>query len=304
MRMKKVLLTGATGFIGRHTFPFLKDEGYEVHAAHYPGESPVDVGEGVHWHECDLLRSDQLRALVEEVKATHLLHLAWYTVHGQFWTSIENLNWVRASVDLLMSFADAGGDRAVMAGTCAEYGFGNDYSLEGVTPTEPETLYGVCKNSMREILQGFSDQTGLSSAWGRLFMLYGPHEARGRLVPSVIISLLENKPALCTHGKQIRDYLYVEDAASAFVSLLDSEAEGPVNIASGDPVALGTVVESIAQILGKRDLVELGALPAREDEPPFIVADVHKLHAQVGWKPLYTRESGFKNAIEWWRENL
>ncbi len=303
--MKRVLLTGASGFIGRHTIPFLIKNDYEVHAV-FNTAKVVDIKEdkNLFWHKCDLLDYEKQKRLLSEIKPTHLLHFAWYAVPGKYWTSPENFRWVQASLDLLMNFVENGGNRAVLAGTCAEYDWSYGYCSETVTPTRPSTLYGTCKNSLQEILSQFSKQTGISSAWGRIFFLYGPWEAKNRLVPSVITSLLQDHPARCTHGDQIRDFLHVEDIASAFVSLLQSNIEGPVNIASGQPVALKTIIYTIADLLGRRHLVELGVLPALENEPPFLVADVRKLDQQVGWKPKITLDVGLKSTIEWWEQNL
>jgi len=302
--MKKVLLTGAAGFIGRHTIPLMVESGYEVHAVDCIGQPSFKQEFCLFWHQCNLLDIDQQKRLLAEVKPTHLLHFAWYTAPGKYWTSLENLRWVQASLNLLINFINQGGKRAVLAGTCAEYDWSYGYCSEDVTPTRPSTLYGTCKHSLQEMLRHLSQQTGLSSAWGRIFFLYGPYEAKIRLVPSIITSLLQDRSVRCTHGNQIRDFLHVEDVASAFVSLLNSNVEGPINIALGQPVALKTVIYTIADLLGKRHLVELGVLPAPEGEAPFVVADVRKLNQQVGWKPKITLEAGLKSDIQWWEQNL
>lgn len=302
--MRKVLVTGASGFIGRHSIPILLDKGYEVHAAYYP--EPIEIGHdgNIHWHRCDLLEHEQNRELIEEVRPTHVLHFAWYTEHGQYWESIENVRWVQASLDLVMNFARCGGKRAVLAGTCAEYDWNYGYFSEEVTPLKPQTLYGICKNSLREIFLNATRQAGISGAWGRIFFPYGPNQAADRLVPSVITSLLKGQKALCTNGKQIRDYIHAEDVASAFVCLLESGVEGPVNIASGEPVALISIIYAIADLIGERELVDIGAIPTPEHNPPLIVADVRKLNKLVGWRPRITLEDGLKSTINWWRDNI
>ena len=118
--MKKVLLTGAGGFIGRNTVPFLLDNDYEVHGL---GRRPRPrfFNAPVHWHSVDLLEKETTKVLFESLAATHLLHLAWHTVHGKYWTAKENNHWVVASLSLLEEFRKNGGKRAVFAGTCAEY---------------------------------------------------------------------------------------------------------------------------------------------------------------------------------------
>jgi len=191
-----------------------------------------------------------------------------------------------------------------LAGTCAEYDWNYGYCSEGITPTRPQTLYGTCKNSLQGILSQFSKQTGISSAWGRIFFLYGPYEAKNRFIPSVITSLLQEQPARCTHGNQIRDFLHVEDVASAFVSLLESNVEGPINIASGQPVALKTIIYTIADLLGKRHLVELGVLPTQDNDPRVLIADVGRLSDKVKWRPRFNLDKGIEHTIAWWKNTL
>lgn len=297
---KKVLVTGASGFIGRHTIPFLIENGYEVHAVFCTAQSSFKKEPGLFWHRCNLLNADEQKRLFAEVKPTHMLHFAWYAAPGKYWTSPENLRWVQASLDLLMNFVDKGGKRVVLAGTCAEYDWSYGYCSEGVTPIRPNSLYGICKNSLHEISQ-FSKQTKISSAWGRIFFLYGPHEHPDRLVSSVIRSILKGEPVQCSHGNQIRDFLHVEDVASGFVTLLESEVQGAVNIASGSPVALKEVIYKIAERLSRHELVQLGALPAPANDPPLLVGDVRRLTEEVRWRPKYNLEQGLCQTIAWWK---
>lgn len=301
--MKRVLLTGATGFIGNHCVPLLAEKGFEIHAVSSKAPPPQCPFE-VHWHKADLLDITQTKTLIQGVKPTHLLHLAWYVVPGKCWTSDENLRWVQASLGLLQAFSRCGGQRVVMAGTCAEYDWQYCYCSEQVTPLSPTTLYGTSKHALRIMVDAFAKENALSNAWGRIFFLYGPHEQPVRLVPSVIRSLLLDKPALCTHGNQLRDYLYVEDVADAFIALLESDIQGPVNIASGYPVALKDIVYTIAEKLNRRDLLQMGALPLPENEPDLLVANVGRLTGEVGWRPRHDLDQGLDKTIHWWEDRL
>jgi nucleoside-diphosphate-sugar epimerase len=301
--LKRVLLTGAGGFVGRRCLAPLAASGYEVHAVSrqpgaHAGPASVDAPR-LHWHAADLRDARGLAALVAEVEPTHLLHLAWYTEHGKFWTAVENLSWVSASLALFEAFGVGGGRRVVAAGTCAEYApQGDTPCSEASTPLKPATLYGACKHATQVVLEAFARQACVSAAWGRLFFPYGPGEPPGRLVPSVARALLVGQPALCTHGRQVRDFIHVEDAASALVALLDSEVEGAVNVASGRPVALREVVEKVAAHVGRPDLVRLGARPAPEGEPPTLYADARRLREEVGWSPRYDLDDGLAETVE------
>ena len=162
--MKRILVTGATGFIGRHTLQALSGKGFEVHAiSSKPRSSARD---GILWHQADLLDLASVSPLLGRVRATHLLHLAWFAVPGQFWNAPVNLRWVQATLELLQSFVAAGGHRVVAAGTCAEYQTSDVDCDEWRTPLRPDTLYGVCKHSAHVMMEKFAEER-LSAAWGK-----------------------------------------------------------------------------------------------------------------------------------------
>lgn len=295
--MKRVLVTGATGFIGRNCLPVLRRTGYEVHAV---SGSPTtqDADGAIHWHYANLQKSDEVVALVQKVKPSHLLHLAWYAIPGKFWTASENFDCVQATVGLMRVFRDQGGQRFLGAGSCAEYDWTFELCQEASTPCRPTTLYGAAKYCTQLLLDAWSRQTGMSSAWGRIFFLYGPGEYPSRLVPSVINSLLNGEPARCTHGEQVRDFMHVEDVAAAFVALLDSDVQGVVNIASGAPLPIKDVIYTIADQLGLRELVQLGAIPANAADPPILIAGIGRLRDEVGFKPRYSLKNGIALTVE------
>lgn len=296
--MKRVLVTGANGFIGRHSLAPLAALGYEVHAvssrAFPTAASPAS------WHHADLLDPSAVAPLVRLVRPTHLLHLAWDVTPGRYWTSPENLRWLDAGRRLVDAFTAAGGSRLTLAGTCAEYAWDDGVCREAVTPLRPATLYGRSKLELCVYAEASTARAGVTASSGRIFMLYGPHEAPGRLVPSVIRNLLRRSPAPCSHGNQVRDMLYVEDVAQAFVALLDSRVTGAVNIGSGIAVTLHDVVDRIASVLNSRALIRYGAIPADED-PPRLLPDVGRLRDEVGWRPAVSLEEGLDRTIAWWR---
>lgn len=297
----RILVTGGTGFIGCHTLPLLVRAGHEVHSAHR--RRPPDIA-GVQWHEVDLLEPGSARVLAENVRADVLLHLAWFAEPGKFWASPLNFPWVRATLDLVESFREAGGSRAVVAGTSAEYDDHFEICTEFATPLAPKTVYGTCKRAVGDVLGAYADVTGMQLAWGRVFLLYGPHEHPQRFVASVVSSLLSGTPAAMSHGEQVRDFLHVYDVARAFATLVDSAVVGPVNIASGAPVTLRHVAELIAAQISDGSQLHFGALPARPGEPPLFYADATRLRKEVGWTPEFDLASGLLDTISWWRSHL
>jgi nucleoside-diphosphate-sugar epimerase len=298
--MSRVLVTGATGFIGRGTLAPLLERGYEVHAVARGVAAP---GDGVTWHAGDLLEAGTAAQVIDAVRPTHLLHLAWEARPGIFWSSPDNLAWVEGSLRLLRAFAEGGGERAVLAGTCAEYEWSDEvHCSEGVTPLRPATLYGAAKHGLHVVAERYAEQAGISLAWGRIFFVYGPHEHPARLVSSVASALVRGEPAETSAGTQVRDFLYSEDLADAFVALLASEVEGPVNLASGDPRTIRAVVEAVGAAAGAPERLRIGARPTNPAEPAAITAAVDRLRDDVGWAPPRTLEERVADTVAWWRQ--
>jgi len=302
--VSRVVVTGATGFIGRGTLSPLLAAGLEVHAV-TSRTPPAATPAGVHWHLADLLDPPVADALMAAIAPSHLLHLAWYAQPGAFWTSPENLRWVEASLRLLRSFADNGGQRATIGGTCAEYEWGHHtVCREATTPCLPATLYGTSKHALRLIAERYCERVGVSLAWGRIFFVFGPGEDPARLGGSVARALALGAEAPCSHGEQLRDFLYSEDLAEAFVALLCSDVAGAVNLASGQPTRIRDLVQALGNAAGRPELVRLGARPAGALEPVELIADVTRLHDEVGWRPSRTLDQRAADTIAWWRDQL
>ena len=302
MILRRVLVTGASGFVGRHVIPALLRRGYEVHGI---GRTCPDcLPSGIQFHVADLLDARATADVVKRVEATDLLHLAWYVTPGLFWHAPENLDWVAASLTLYRAFVGAGGSRLVGIGSCAEYDWNHALLDEADTPCRPATLYGVAKHSLHQILAAAAAQDGLSLAWARLFFLYGPHEAPSRLVPHVTLSLLRGDPALCSDGIAERDFMHVEDVANALATVLESGYTGPLNIASGDCRPVSEVITAVASELGHLDLVRLGARPTASGEPARLAATTSILHDLVGFQPDWGMIDGIAQTVGWWRSRF
>ncbi|HWF51700.1 MAG TPA: NAD(P)-dependent oxidoreductase [Solirubrobacteraceae bacterium] len=295
-------VAGASGFIGVPAVEHLLAIGHQVHALSTRPQAAID---GVTWHRGDLLEAGTAEALMASVRPERLLHLAWYAEPGRFWDSPENVRWVEATLRLLRAFAGAGGRRAVLAGTCAEY----DWSVGGTcseekTPLRPASLYGVSKDATRRIAAAFADVARFELAWGRIFFLYGPREAPERLLPLVTTALLSGETAKVGAGTQVRDIMHVDDVARALVAVLDSELQGSVNIATGTGVELRELVRLAGAAVGRPELIEFGTIPQRAGEPAGLVADVRRLRETVGFRPRHDLADGVRETVEWWRSGM
>lgn len=303
MSERSVIVTGGRGFVGRQALPKLLARGFSVHVLSRAAQQGDALPKGVTAHSIDLHDTDELVPLVRSLRATHLLHLAWDTRHGIFWSSPENLDWIVSSKMLINAFIEGGGSRIVAAGTCAEYDWesGDELLREGVSRLQPATLYGQSKLAARKSLFTLAEHHKVSAAWGRIFFLFGPHEGEQRLVSGATISLLKGEPFPASIGDQVRDFSHVEDVAEGFVALLDSKVEGDVNIASGEPRSVASILESLGQILGRPELIQLGARPKAPNDPPRLVAAVERLRREVGVKFPRSVDERLADTVQWWR---
>jgi nucleoside-diphosphate-sugar epimerase len=190
----------------------------------------------------------------------------------------------------------------VLAGSCAEYAWTEKtVCVEGVTPLSPATLYGAAKHGLHTIAAAYAREAGLSLAWGRIFFVFGPFEDPARLAGSVASALVAGEQALCSHGEQIRDFIYAPELAEAFLALLESPVEGAVNMGSGRPLRIRELVAALAEAAGRPDLVRLGARPAG-NEPALLSADVTRLREEVGWESALELQEAAQRTVRWWRE--
>jgi len=297
----RILVTGAAGFVGASTVRRLVADGHEVGALVRPGSARrrLEGVESITPIECDLADRDALSRALTDWKPDACIHLAWYAVPGKYLDARENLDCLAVSLGLLELLARAGCRHLVMTGTCAEYDTDRGYLRES-GPTRPATLYAATKLSLGIIAAIRAGQLGITLSWARLFYLYGPYEDGRRMVPSLIRALLERKPFKASTGHQVRDYLHVDDVATALGGLATAAASGTFNVCSGDPVHVRDLMATLGRLAGQPDMIKFGQLPDREWEPPFICGDSSRLRAATRWAPAYELEAGLRHTLDWW----
>lgn len=296
--MKKVLLTGATGFIGTALTNELIRRGYEVHTLVYP--TALEKKEGFIQYEMNLMDSEAIKDFLSTHHFENLIHLAWY-VGPKCHIHNLNLNWTVATLNLLSAFIENGGKCFLGAGTCSEYEYKYGYLLEDETPTDPQTLYGNGKNAVYNLAKVYCKQNGCRFKWPRIFNLYGPNEKPQRLMPSVINACLNGEDVKVSDCLKFQDYLHVEDTARGIADVFESDLEGAVNICSGKPVQLREIVNKIAALTDFKGNILWGAIPAAFGDE-VVIGNNEKLRS-IGWQPKYTLEEGLKQTINWWKQH-
>ena len=288
---RTVLVTGATGLIGRQTIAPLRELGFTVLAG---SRSGVDV-EGAAGLACDILDPNAPEELFKSGLISHLLHLAWHDHPRDRWTSPANLDWAAASLRLVRAFAEAGGTRVVAAGSCAEYEWGGDRLSED-SSLKQNSLYGAAKATTGMALTAAAPVLGVSLAWARIFFCYGPGEPKGRLLGDLIKGIAAGEDVDCTDGLQKRDFLHTEDIGRGLAAILNSEAEGAINLASGTAIEVRSLIEEVASQMGHPERVRLGARPRPFDDPAIVEADVTRLN-EIGFEPVHDVASGVAQVL-------
>jgi nucleoside-diphosphate-sugar epimerase len=300
--MMRVMVTGASGFIGTHCLRRLLREDCEIHAVNRSdagdGQSNSRVDDRVTWHATDLRDTAQAVAVVAKIRPTHLLHGAWIATPRRYQHSPENIAWLQSSIAMAAAFGAHGGVTFVGIGSSAEYAASDVPCVEDETPLLPSTIYGKCKTACWLAVQAIAQDSGFSAAWARLFLPYGSGEPAQRLVPSVIASLVSDKAAQTTHGTQARDFIYAPDAADLLIRLLLSSEPGAFNVGTGRATTVRSVVEYLAARLGKPQLLRLGAIQSSLDEPPVLVADMTKVQDRLKWSATTSVHDGLNHMLD------
>ncbi len=302
--MKRLLVTGARGFIGRHCLAPAIAAGFEVWAvASNDTLLSNDLSQlSVEWRTINLLENDSIEFLMKEIKPTHILHTAWETTHGSYWNSKKNLEWLALGARLMETFAEIGGQRFVAAGTCAEYDWTHDYMTEAETPERPSTFYGKIKLAHHQALMASAQHLNFSAATGRVFFAYGPYENLNRIIPYTCNQLINGEVANLGSGRHLRDFMHVEDVARGFIALLQSSVEGACNICSGTPSSLAEIVSIISNLSGKSEYVRIAGRPDREGDPLMLVGSNEKL-ISTGWVQKMALGTGLEQTFKWWKNN-
>ena len=289
----RVLLTGASGFLGRHVLDSLRRQGIETVMLGRRRATDSDFADFI---EADLLSTQDPAEWIRQARASHLLHLAWFAEHGEYWTSPLNQRWVEATTRLVEAFCAGGGQQVVAAGTCAEYDWSEGYCREEGTALNPATVYGKSKDAARRLAMDVCARHQLPCAWGRVFIPFGAGENVQRLIPSLIAAFRGTRAAFGVNARAYRDFLHASDVAAGFLALLHSGASGAYNISSGQPVQLCDLVCELARLLEADPQPVLELAGERSGEPLLLVGENLKLRT-LGWTPALSLEQGLQQTL-------
>lgn len=273
---KKIMLLGCTGEIGSRLTMLLIDSGYEVIGIRATRECKIEHP----LHSCYRrnLLDQELELDFVTLRPEVLIHTAWFTTPNQFWESELNKEWVEASKQIVSDFENSGGKYLAVTGSCAEYSWNLNEPLTETSLELPASLYG---QSRLELLNWIRNRE-LPFLWTRTFFQFGLIEPSGRLIPSLIDSLTEGKHYVVRSGKDVRDFVYVEDVANILNQLITQQHKGVVNIGNGVGIEIEEVSRKLAGLLGREDLITFDFQDAQICN---VVSNPEKLISLIGEYP-------------------
>jgi|TARA_B110000908_G_scaffold113390_1_gene132983 dTDP-6-deoxy-L-talose 4-dehydrogenase (NAD+) len=271
--MAKILLTGATGFVGRQILKQLENSDHKITIVVRPNwsrrisfnKSKTNTiitndlfSQNYEWWEDNLAGIDTV------------IHTAWYTEPGLYLTSSKNTECLNGTIALAKAAKAKNISRFVGLGTCIEYHISDEY-LTIDTPLAPNIPYSIAKVDTFNFLTDLFGDSKTSFLWCRLFYLFGEGEDNRRFYSFIHQSLKDGKVANLTSGNQIRDFLDVKIAAELIIKGTFGSIEGPANICSGRGKSIQEFAREIADIYGRRDLLNFGSRPDNLIDPRSII---------------------------------
>lgn len=289
----KILVTGATGFIGSAFTRLAVSKGHRVAGMILPADSPpvgLATG-GTTWLKGTL--ADPPLKDIERFEPEVCVHFAWIATPGVYLESPENENYYRWSLDFLRRVRQIGANHIVGVGTCIEYRMGDAPLSEERTPVEPTTNYARWKNALRLALEAEAGRERFRFCWGRVFYPYGPGEHPARLCSSIIEKLRRNESVVLKTPDSTKDYIYIDDLAAAILLTVERRFEGAINWGTGEGASVREIARTLARIMDKPELIQ-EQLPPAPDPFGYVVADASRL-LSLHWRKTLSLNEGLRN---------
>jgi UDP-glucose 4-epimerase len=312
LRDARVLVTGASGFIGSNVVRKLVDDGAEVHAltstvsAVYPVRL-VDLRDRITMHEGNLIDRSAMDSVVDKARPEYVLHLGAFTHVGKSWQRVDECIQanVQGTVNLLQALARYDYRRFVYTGTSEIYGdievpFCEDALVNPISP------YSVSKYAGERYCRMFHQGYGWPIVMLRPFNAYGPGQTPDRVIPEIIVRALRRQELKMTQGYQTREFNFVEDIAEGFVlAAVTPGVEGEVlNLGCGEELSMRHVAQTILDLMGNPIEAQFGALPERPTEIHRMYSDSTKAREALGYSPKHSLAEGLQKTIAWYTDQL
>ncbi len=310
--MKKILITGGTGFVGANFARRFVEMEEEVHLLVRENSDLWRISntqKKLFIHVVDITE----KAAIDNVfKLVHPQIVFHFAAHGA--SSAEDRDDVKGTIatnllgtiNLADAFAEFGGECFINVGSSSEYGK-KDHPISENDLLAPESLYGITKAAATLYCSNLAKQKDLPMATLRLFSPFGYFEEERRLIPSIINAALNSKKFEAPSPDMVRDSLFIDEVIDAFdltVRNIQKVRGEVINIASGEQHSIAEIVTLVRKITGLKSEVMYGNIPLAKSEPRMWIADISKAGRLLGWKPTYSFEEGLKKYVQWKKDSI
>lgn len=304
------LVTGATGFVGSNIVRRLVKDGKKVNILTRNKKLNFrfsDIASKITVHEVDL-QNPKLLKIIDKIKPEYVFHLAVYgsLPNEKDMNDLIDTN-LLGTANLINALKQNKFKLMINTGSSSEYGNKED-SMKESDLLVPVNDYGVIKAATTMFVSKEAIRNNLPIITFRLFSPYGPYEHATRLIPSVILNALKNKPIQVGNKKNVRDFTFVDDVVDAYIRARNLKFNpGEIfNIATGRQHRVSEVVETIISKTHSNSKIEWGAKPKQERqiEPNRWEADIKKSKKLLDWKPKYSLDQGLSKTIDWFSKNI
>ena len=306
--MKKVLVTGASGFVGSCLTRRLVSEGHDIHILVRASTDPwrlSDIRKNISEHSVDLRDSERLDKVVADIRPAVTYHCATY---GGFSDQRDTRSILESNIigtaNLLKACERTGFEYFVNTGSSSEYGIKSKPMREEDVP-EPREDYGVSKAAATMFCRAESLAKQLPVVTLRLFSPFGPWDDPRRLIPYVIKSCLTGGTPGLSSPDSVRDFIFIDDVIDAYVSVIRQPFRGEViNIGTGRQHSIGEVAAVIRSLVADCPEPTWGAVEKRRPEPSVWTANIDRANALFSWKPSIPFTEGLERTVAWMKNNL
>jgi dolichol-phosphate mannosyltransferase len=307
--MKRVVITGASGFVGANLARRCLREGHEVHLLlrpAYAGWRIEEIRNDVRLHVVDLTDCESLARLAQSIRPEWIFHLAAYGAYSSQTNPGRMIETnIVGTVNLVETCLQTGFEAFVNTGSSSEYGFKDTAPTEEEW-LEPNSAYAVTKASATLFCRHIAQSKNVHLTTLRLYSVYGPYEEPARLMPTIIMKGLQGELPPLVNPEIARDYVYVDDVNEAYLlaATRPSEESGAIyNVGTGIQTSLREVVEVARRVMNVSAEPEWGTMPDRLWDTNTWMSNNSKIQNALGWRPEYSFESGFRQMVKWSRES-
>jgi nucleoside-diphosphate-sugar epimerase len=307
----RVLITGATGFIGANLAHFFVNEKADVHILLRESSNTWRINSilsRLNKHYCDLTDREDTKRVISEIRPNKVFHLAMYGGYPFQNDSLKmiNTNYI-GTINLLDACIEGGFDCFINTGSSSEYGI-KEKPMKESDLLEPINIYGASKSAATLYCQALAKKYNLPIFTLRLFSPYGYYEESTRLIPYLIVSMLKNQKIKISSPYAVRDFIFIEGVIDAFIKIIDKKDQIPLgtilNVGSGSDTKVIEVFKILKEIVVYKMDFTVEGFPRESGVLRVWRADTEEIQKILGWYPKYNLENGLIKTVKWFRENI